>query len=58
MDQAQRDALKKALQNANIQELLIQRFIDATLMSCDVSCYSGCAACCATGTANRAAQVE
>ncbi len=55
MDKARLDALKKALQAARIDELLIERFIDGALRTCGEACYSGCASCCSSGTANRAA---
>ncbi len=50
------DALRKALVDAKVDRLLLDRFISGTLATCGEACYSGCAACCSSGTANRAAQ--
>ena len=54
MEKTQKEALKKAIQNAKIDELLVDKFIEGLLSICDVSCLSGCAGCCSSGTANRA----
>ncbi|PTW58843.1 hypothetical protein C8N35_109148 [Breoghania corrubedonensis] len=56
MDKKQLDSLKIALKEAKIDELLIDRFIDGALRTCNEACWSGCAACCSSGTANRLAQ--
>lgn len=56
MSKKQIDALKLALKKANIDELLLERFIDSAVGICNEACVSGCAACCSSGTANRLAQ--
>lgn len=56
LDAERLEALRKALYAAKIDSLLIDRFIDGSLGICNEACVSGCAACCSSGTANRAAQ--
>lgn len=56
MNKEQVNALKDALKKAKIDELLMDRFIESALRSCGEACFSGCAACCSSGTANRLAQ--
>ena len=46
MDKTRLDKLRVALKEAKIDDLLVDRFIDGALRSCNESCYSGCAACC------------
>lgn len=57
VDDRELERLKKALREAKIDELLVDKFAIGALMACGEACYSGCAACCSSGTANRRAQV-
>lgn len=54
MDVKKKAKIQKALLDAGVGELLAERLVQGVLMTCDESCRSGCAACCETGTANRA----
>jgi len=55
MDPEKKEALKKALSEAGLADLLLEHFIESMLglNACDEGCNTGCSKCCASDSANR-----
>lgn len=55
IDEKKIEEISKAMAKLGLGEIMIERLLRSGLMCCDEACVYGCAACCASGTANRAA---